>query len=122
MRRESPEPGGELGGAASGETILLGTYGNGCDVVVLGTTELIGSLQGRRGVRAHLAAKAMLPGYEQYLRWRELVPLQPPARPPIEPRMPSPAAQWREVPWELRLTGTKCGRAARRSTRRNGCA
>ena len=22
--------------------------------------------------------------------------------------MPSPAAQWREVPWEMRLTGTRC--------------
>ena len=48
--------------------------------------------------------------YDQYLRWRELVPMQPPARPPLEIRTPSPAAQWREVPWELRLTGTKCKR------------
>ena len=46
--------------------------------------------------------------YEQYLRWRELVQVQPAARPPLELRQPSPAAQWREVPWELRLTGTKC--------------
>ena len=46
--------------------------------------------------------------YTKYLRWRELVTIQPPARPSLELRTPSPAAQWREVPWELRLTGTKC--------------
>ena len=51
---------------------------------------------------------ATLRNYEQYLRWRELVQIQPAARPPIEDRMPSPAAQWREVPWEMRLTGTRC--------------
>ena len=46
--------------------------------------------------------------YNHYLRLRELLPTQPPARPPLEIGSPSPAAQWREVPWELRLTGTKC--------------
>jgi len=94
--------------AASGETILLGSYGNGCDVVILKATDKIGSLKGRRGIQHHLASKAVLPSYNTYLRWRELVPLQPPARPPMELRVPSPAAQWREVPWEMRLTGTKC--------------
>jgi len=36
------------------------------------------------------------------------VEVQPPARPPLEARTPSPAAQWREVPWEMQLIGTKC--------------
>ena len=50
----------------------------------------------------------MITNYNRYLKWRDLVTVQPAARPPIEIRQPSPAAQWREVPWELRLTGTKC--------------
>jgi hydroxymethylglutaryl-CoA synthase len=94
--------------AGSGEQILLASYGNGCDVVILETTEQIGSVTNRRGIQKHLPSKTSLENYNQYLRWRELVPVQPPARPPMELRAPSPAAQWREVPWELRLTGTRC--------------
>jgi hydroxymethylglutaryl-CoA synthase len=94
--------------AGSGETILLACYGSGCDTMVLETTDRIGSAPACRGVRRHVDSRRPLRTYEQYLRWRELVQIQPAARPPIEERVPSPAAQWREVPWELRLTGTKC--------------
>ncbi len=94
--------------AGSGETILLACYGNGCDTAILETTERVGSIADCWGVRKHVASKALLRNYEQYLRWRELLPLQPAARPPLELRMPSPAAQWREVSYEMRLTGTRC--------------
>ncbi|HLA81603.1 MAG TPA: OB-fold domain-containing protein, partial [Thermoleophilia bacterium] len=97
-----------LEGAGAGETILLACYGNGCDTAILKTTERVESVAACRGVERHMAPKKLLGNYEQYLRWRELLPLQPPARPPIELKMPSPAAQWREVPWEMRLTGTRC--------------
>ncbi len=94
--------------AGAGEKILLGCYGNGCDVALLETTDRIESCKDRRGIQKHLASKSAMHNYEQYLRLRELLPLQPPARPPLELRTPSPAAQLREVPWEMRLTGTKC--------------
>jgi 3-hydroxy-3-methylglutaryl CoA synthase len=94
--------------AAAGEKLLLACYGNGCDVALLRTTELVDSLKDRRGVQRHIASKLSMRSYEQYLRLRELLPLQPPARPPLEIKTPSPAAQWREAAWEMRLTGTKC--------------
>jgi len=93
--------------AKSGEKILLASYGNGCDVVLLEAAAKIAPQPGL-GIRGHLASKRILANYNHYLRWRELVEVQPPARPPLESRTPSPAAQWREVSWELRLTGTKC--------------
>jgi len=96
--------------AGSGERIMLACYGNGCDVALLETTARICSLKARRGIAGHLASKTSMHNYEQYLRLRELLPLQPPARPPLELRTPSPAALWREVPWEMRLTGTRCTR------------
>lgn len=99
---------GVLEQARSEEKILLGCYGNGCDTAVLETTQRIGSLSERGGIQKHLASKAEMGSYNRYLRWRELLPIQPPARPPLEIRTPSPAAQWREVPGEMRLTGTKC--------------
>jgi 3-hydroxy-3-methylglutaryl CoA synthase len=94
--------------AGKGEKILLASYGNGCDAFILETTGQIAGVKDRRGVAKHLAAKSMITNYNKYLRWRELVQVQPAARPPLELRQPSPAAQWREVSWELRLTGTKC--------------
>jgi 3-hydroxy-3-methylglutaryl CoA synthase len=94
--------------AGGGETILLACYGNGCDTAVLRTTGRAAAVPACRGVRRHVESRRELRSYEQYLRWRELVEIQPAARPPIEERMPSPAAQWREVPWEMRLTGTRC--------------
>jgi hydroxymethylglutaryl-CoA synthase len=94
--------------AGAGEKILLAGYGNGCDAFVLETTGLIKDIKDRRGIARHLAAKSMIENYNRYLRWRELVTVQPAARPPLELRQPSPAAQWREVNWEMRLTGTKC--------------
>jgi hydroxymethylglutaryl-CoA synthase len=94
--------------AKSGDKVLLVSYGNGCDTAVLEVTGKIGAMNDKRGIQKHLGAKAALPSYMKYLRWRELVTIQPPARPSLEVRTPSPVAQWREVPWELRLTGTKC--------------
>jgi hydroxymethylglutaryl-CoA synthase len=96
--------------AGAGETILLACYGNGCDVAIMKTSERVEFAKDRRGVQRHLESKASMHSYEQYLRLRELLPLQPPARPPLELRTPSPAALWREVPWEMRLTGTRCTR------------
>jgi hydroxymethylglutaryl-CoA synthase len=94
--------------AISGETILLASYGNGCDTAILETTERIASVRACAGLRRHIESKRLLKNYEQYLRWRELVRIQPAARPPVEERMPSPSAQWREVAQEMRLTGTRC--------------
>jgi hydroxymethylglutaryl-CoA synthase len=94
--------------ANPGENILLASYGNGCDIFVLKTTAGILEAKDRRGIMRHLASKSLLSNYSRYLRWRELIQTQPPARPPIEIRQPSPSAQWREAQWELRLTGTRC--------------
>jgi hydroxymethylglutaryl-CoA synthase len=101
---------GALEQAVPGQKILLGSYGNGCDTAILETTDRIASLERRRGIAGHLVSKTAMRNYNHYLRLRELLPTQPPARPALEIRQPSPAAQWREVPWELRLTGTKCTR------------
>jgi uncharacterized OB-fold protein len=94
--------------AGQGERILLASYGNGCDLFTLKTTDSITHLADRRGIQKYLTCKSILTPYNRYLKWREIIQVQPAARPPIEARQPSPVAQWRERTWELRLTGTKC--------------
>lgn len=94
--------------ADTGEKIMLASYGNGCDIFSMTVKDSVTRLADRRGIKKNLSSKSILTPYSRYLRWRELIQIQPAARPPLEARRPSPVAQWREVPWELRLTGTKC--------------
>lgn len=95
--------------AKAGARILFSCYGNGCDVFAIKTTDAVDKAKGsRRGVKGHVASKKMLNNYNRYLRWRELVTIQPPPRPAIEYRQPGPQAQWKENEKELRMRGTKC--------------
>jgi len=96
--------------AITGSRIILVAYGNGCDVFSLKVTDYIEGAKSkdRRGITRCLASKKMLSNYNRYLRWRELITIQPPARPAIELRLPGPQALWKENEKELQLRGTKC--------------
>ena len=96
-----------LEGAKADTRILLSSYGNGCDVFSIKATKDIDKAKGKsRGIQGHVDSKAMLPSYNRYLRWHEILETQPAARPPL--RQPSPQAQWRENNNVFRLAGTKC--------------
>jgi hydroxymethylglutaryl-CoA synthase len=99
-----------LEGAITGNRIILVAYGNGCDVFSLKIGDDVEKVKAedRMGVARFVASKKMLTNYNRYLRWRELVTVQPPARPAIEYRQPGPQALWKENQKELRLVGTKC--------------
>jgi hydroxymethylglutaryl-CoA synthase len=99
---------GVLEDANQGEMILMASYGNGSDVFALKTTGKIAEAKNMKGIKKNLASKGMINNYSKTLRWRELVQTQPAQRPPIEERQPTPAAQWRDLEWDGRLTGTKC--------------
>jgi 3-hydroxy-3-methylglutaryl CoA synthase len=95
--------------AKADNRILLVNYGNGCDVFSIKTSAGIDNARGnRRAVQGYTASKTMLSNYNRYLRWHELVMIQPPARPALEIRQPAPQAQWRENKNVFRLRGTKC--------------
>jgi len=95
--------------AKADSRILVVSYGNGCDVFSVKAAGAVEKMKGtRRGVSGHLGSKRTLSNYNKYLRWRELVTMQPPPRPPLELRQPGPPAHWRENEKELRLWGVKC--------------
>lgn len=93
--------------AKAGDRILVTSYGDGCDVFILKVTEEIKRLGSRRGVKAHLETKQVI-SYHKYLRWRELIDLEPPKRPPLD--VPSAPALWRDTKGGLALYGVKCKR------------
>jgi len=92
--------------AKAGDRILLVSYGNGSDAIVLRVTEEIEKVRDRRGIKRHLEIKRTLDNYEKLLRWRNIIPLEPPARPARTPT--SPASLWRERRSALPLYGVKC--------------
>jgi 3-hydroxy-3-methylglutaryl CoA synthase/uncharacterized OB-fold protein len=94
--------------AKPNQRILISNYGNGCDVICLKTTESIQEFKPRSGLSHQLQNKMTLSSYNKYLIWRELVEVQPPARPPVSERQPTPSAQFRETRGELALNGTRC--------------
>jgi len=92
--------------AKPGDKILFAGTGNGCDAFVLQVTDAIEKLAERRGIKYHLATKNQLPNYNNYLRWRNIVPFEEArrmARTPIKY-----SAIWRERKALLGLWGIKC--------------
>lgn len=94
-----------LEAAKPGETILLVDYGEGADALVLRATDRIASFKPRRTVAEQIAAKRNV-SYGAYLKWRELLEMEPPRRP--ETPRPSATAMFRNYEQNLALKGARC--------------
>jgi hydroxymethylglutaryl-CoA synthase len=97
--------------AKAGDKILFATYGNGADAFVLEVTEAIEKVRARRGIKGHLESKRMIANYETYLRWRNLIALEPAQRPELSPT--SLSALRRDRKEVLGLYGVKCKKCNR---------
>lgn len=97
---------GVLDTAEPGDTILVLSATDGCDALVLRTTEHLTRNRQRTSLAEQLAdGLAVAP--LTYLSWRGLVELEPPRRPEPD-RVGAPPAS-RSVSWKFGLTGTRCG-------------
>jgi hydroxymethylglutaryl-CoA synthase len=94
--------------AKPGDKILFASYGNGADAFLLQVTDAIEKLGERRGFAKNLQSKHMMRSYNDYLRWRDIVPLEMARRP--DRGHISVAANWRERKTILGLWGIKCRR------------
>jgi hydroxymethylglutaryl-CoA synthase len=92
--------------AKPGDRILFAGYGNGADAFLLEVTDGITRLGERRGYSKNLQSKHMMRSYNDYLRWREIVPLDQARRP--ERGHISVSANWRQRKDLLGLWGIKC--------------
>lgn len=73
---------GALEEAKPGDRLLLANYGDGADAAALQATDRIEKLRGKRAIKKHLASKLPLLNYEKYLAFRNIIPMEAPARPP----------------------------------------
>jgi hydroxymethylglutaryl-CoA synthase len=60
--------------ARPGARLLLASYGDGADALLLRATDGVSKITGRRAISWHLARRAELTSYDTYLRFRNLFP------------------------------------------------
>ena len=92
--REAAEP---------GQVIALVVLADGAHVQLFRTTEARAAWTSARPVAAQVAAGAPIP-YGTYLRWRGVLPTEPPRRP--EPARPSASASGRASDWKFGFVGS----------------
>ncbi len=86
------------------QTIAMVHLADGCDVIVLRTTEHVASWSPRRSIADQIAGGGEL-SYGRFLAWRGQVTVEPPNR-PGPARVSAPAAQRRQD-WKFRFTGSR---------------
>ena len=94
-----------LDSAEPGQTILVLSAADGCDALVLRTTELLPARRQPVAVDAQLKAGRPVP-YASYLTWRGLLEREPPRRP--EPDRPAAPPSARTGDWKFSFTGSRC--------------
>jgi uncharacterized OB-fold protein len=91
--------------AKPGDKILLVSYGDGCDALILQVTEAIEKIRNRRGIKGHLASKYNIPTYEKFLQLRKVMSAEGQRR---ESANAFPPVAWREREQLIQFHGSKC--------------
>jgi hydroxymethylglutaryl-CoA synthase len=89
--------------AVEGDRILLASYGDGADVLLLQATDKINTLKNRRGMKANLMSKSLIASYDDYLAYRAFA-----SSDPETPGGASASVVHRERDAIYRLQGAKC--------------
>lgn len=93
--------------AGPGETVLVVSAADGCDALLLRTTDLLPQRRQGRPVADQLADGRTVP-YTSYLSWRGLLDRETPRRP--EPDRPAAPPSARGAGWKFGMVGNRCTR------------
>lgn len=94
-----------LAGATPGDRILVATAADGADAVLLRITDAAASYKQSRSVGRLIESKGDV-AYARYLKWREILPTEPPRRP--DPERPAGPPMLRSETWKFGFIGSKC--------------
>jgi 3-hydroxy-3-methylglutaryl CoA synthase/uncharacterized OB-fold protein len=95
-----------LDSAHAGDRILVICCADGCDALVLETTERITDARPRRSVDRWIGSKRDDLPYTAYLKWRGILPFEPPRRP--DPERPAAPPMRRSGRWKFLFEGSRC--------------
>lgn len=92
--------------AAPGDLILVASVSDGADAMLLRATDSLAAGRPRRALADWLASKRDDLSYTSYLRWRGILPTEPPRRP--DPERPAAPPSLRNLRWKFAMVGTRC--------------
>ncbi len=92
--------------AAPGDRILVASLADGCDAAVFEVTSRVAAGRPAHSVDTWIASKRSDLGYNAYLKWRGILPFEPPRRP--EPVRPAAPPMRRNEHWKLGFVGSRC--------------
>ncbi len=96
---------GVLPAAKPGDLILAAMVADGAEAVLLRVTPAIASYKPGRSVGRQIESKGDV-SYGNYLKWREIIPTEPPRRP--DPARPAGPPMLRSERWKFGFVGSKC--------------
>jgi hydroxymethylglutaryl-CoA synthase len=94
-----------LAAAKPGDRILVASAGDGADAILFKVTDRAASYTQARSVGRLIESKGDV-AYARYLKWREILPTEPPRRP--DPERPAGPPMLRSETWKFGFIGTKC--------------
>lgn len=96
---------GILPAAKPGDRILVVSVADGADAMVLRVTPAAANFRPARSVGKMIESKGDVT-YGNYLKWREILPTEPPRRP--DPDRPAGPPMLRAESWKYGFIGTRC--------------
>jgi len=94
-----------LASAKPGDRILVANAADGADALVLRVTDAASRYTQPRSVGRLIESKGDV-AYARYLKWREILPTEPPRRP--DPDRPAGPPMLRSETWKFGFVGTRC--------------
>ena len=91
--------------AKAGDRILIVCEADGADALVIEVTDAITNVSVRK-VDRWIASKRNDLAYNTYLKWRGILPFEPPRRP--DPERPAAPPMRRHERWKLAFVGSRC--------------
>ncbi|MEN8184458.1 MAG: OB-fold domain-containing protein [Myxococcota bacterium] len=95
-----------LDSARAGDRILVVAAGDGCDAAVLEVTGSLAAGKPAHSVDDWIRSKRNDLAYNAYLKWRSILPFEPPRRP--DPERPAAPPMRRHEGWKLAFVGSRC--------------
>ena len=96
---------GVLPSAKPGDLILVASIADGADALLLRMTPAAATYKPARSVGRMIESKGEV-SYASYLKWREILPTEPPRRP--DPDRPAGPPMFRSDTWKYGFVGSRC--------------
>lgn len=94
-----------LAAAKPGDRILVAVASDGADALLLRVTDAAAAFRQPRSVGRLIESKGDV-SYASYLKWREILPTEPPRRP--DPERPAGPPMFRSERWKFGFIGSRC--------------